>query len=622
MNLYSGLPRLFAAIVVVALLAFITIYKHFEAPLGAIEMVAYPCPIKAKCSVKREVLERQYKMKLAEAIYSVHQAISPHAGLEAMVKDDWWKKLVPLMAELDPRMSPNSSSWDYSARIPDMGPAPVLPNKTRHVCPEMYFGPKMGFPFHQHGMEPENCTYVPPFARVLTAVLPAMSWPPQTINFVITQIRKWYDIPIIVIIPKRVVVDPTLRDVKALKIKNETLSGGDLLNKAVEMVTTPYVFMGTSLAHFSNQSSLERLVRVLDELEHVKVAGGAARDLQGHWIHGCLQQRMADYQATYTMGYYYSKYECMYCDDVLTPFITTVKLVNKVAFTSSLSGPAVYRDWLAKVREAGHLTMVCPDVMFFLTNHVNMTSEDWLPMARHWALEKVFSYTGQVHNFSCDAVNITCKDALRILSSYLLPPCCRAIMEHNLGFLMDYAEANDLEYELQAGSALGAVKLGGYLPWDFDMDITFDRNDYQKWLRLRGKFLRDRNCYLSVTKPRVYFSVHCPYFFIEFITFDYLNSRQFLPIEYRNIPTKVMYGGHWTKVNANPGLHSRNKLGLEDLKHAGHWRTARVVKAAKARGGYENPGVWNTCRKSKHHSCLDQYPGDGNLPFIQPFLHP
>ncbi|KAG7157973.1 putative LicD family-like protein 1 [Homarus americanus] len=589
----------------------------------AAETQPLPClqEPKESCSEGANILQVNYRRRVAFILSEVHREMFRMRGTTTTVDTKWVLKLGALVKELAPSMT-NNSSWDYSARIPDMGPAPVLPNKTRHVCPEMYFGPKMGFSFHQHGMEPENCTYVPPFARVLTAVLPAMSWPPQTINFVITQIRKWYDIPIIVIIPKRVVVDPTLRDVKALKIKNETLSGGDLLNKAVEMVTTPYVFMGTSLAHFSNQSSLERLVRVLDELEHVKVAGGAARDLQGHWIHGCLQQRMADYQATYTMGYYYSKYECMYCDDVLTPFITTVKLVNKVAFTSSLSGPAVYRDWLAKVREAGHLTMVCPDVMFFLTNHVNMTSEDWLPMARHWALEKVFSYTGQVHNFSCDAVNITCKRPLRTISCFLLPPCCRAIISQELGYLIDYAKLMNIEYELQAGSALGAVKMGFYLPWDFDHDLIMSQHEYMKWRSINGPFLRQRKCYLNMNIHGRYFTIYCPYFFLELINHANYTSRELLPLEYRHIPTSIMYAGRWTIVSSNPALHTRNKLGIDYLKHAAHWRTLRVTNIGKAKGGYENPGTWNRCREPKHHSCQDRYLGDGNLPFARPFLHP
>ncbi|XP_071513581.1 uncharacterized protein [Panulirus ornatus] len=617
-------------VVLVALYIYTITYKsadlHFiisKAPkVDHGQRQAVPCPKTKECPGTREEAAGEYKLKLAKAIDAVHQEISLLAGKETLIDIQWAQRLETLVAELDPRMAPNTSTWDYSARLPDMGPAPRLPNKTRHVCPEVYFGNKYGHPFNQHGMEPENCTYVPKFSSVLTAVLPAQSWPTETINFVITHIRKFYDIPIIVMAPNTTIIDGRIKNVKILSHINDTPPEAELLNEAMQQIKTPYVFIGSSLAHFSNHSSLERLVRVIDELPHVEVVGGAARDLQGHWIHGCLQQRMANYQATYTMGYYYSKYECMYCDDLLTPFITTIKLAIKLPFTAGLRGQAMYRDWFAKVRQAGHLAMVCPDVMFFITNHVHMTRDQWMQVASRWALEKIHTYTGEVHNFACDSVGISCAGALRIISSFLLPPCCRAIMEKELGILMDYAETNKIEYELQSGSALGAVKMGGYLPWDFDLDIVFESNDYQKWIKMKGKYLESKKCHLTISEINIYFTVNCPYFFLEFYTFGNLTSRQHLPIEYRDIPTKIVYGGRWTKVNANPGLYTRNRIGLEDLKHASHWRTLTVSDVGMKKGGYDNPGVWRTCTEPHHHSCLDHYPGDGNLPFMKPFLHP
>nr|XP_045603568.1 uncharacterized protein LOC123761593 isoform X1 [Procambarus clarkii] len=572
--------------------------------------------------VGAEVLEWHYRLRLAKTLDALHTDVNHQLRGERLVDGEWAVRLEALVAELAPHMARNATSdWDYSARLLAMGPAPLVPGITRHVCPEVYMGRTYDSKFHQHGMETEKCNYVPPFNSVLTAVLPAFSWPPETINFVLAQIRTFYDIPIIIIVHKILTLNTKLANVIVLPYDNNTTGEADVLNKAIQQVMTPYVLVGLSLAHFSNQSSLERLVRVLDELDHVKVAGGAARDLKGHWIHGCLQQRMADYQATYTMGYYYSKYECMYCDDVLTPFVTSSNLLRKVTFSAGLKGPAVYRDWFAQVRRLGHLTMLCPDVMFFLTNHTTMTSNDWLTVARRWALQKVYTFTGEVHEFSCDSVKISCKNPLKIINSFLLPPCCRAIMETELGNLIDFAETNNLEYELHAGSALGAVKMGGYLPWDFDMDIGFETNDYKKWLTMRVKHLKKYKCNLKVNIKNIYFVVNCPYFFLEFYSVGKINSRQFLPIEYRNISTTILYGGRWIKVSSNPGLHARNGMGFDMLKHASHWRTAKISQLGKDKGGYDNPGVWQKCEKPEHHSCYDHYPADGNLPFLQPFLN-
>ncbi|XP_069998559.1 uncharacterized protein, partial [Penaeus vannamei] len=543
-------------------------------------------------------------------------------GTVTAVDGEWALRLGAVAAELDPRLAATSGAVrERSARLPGLE-APWSVREGAHVCPEAYFGPHFDAPFNQHGMEPEACQGVPPFASVLTALLPAQTWSQEVVTFVVAKIRKLYDIPIIVVASDLGLGGRLGGDARVLVPPPEQ-SLAEALNDAVGMVETPFVLLGESLAHFSNQSSLERLVRVLDDLDHVQVAGGAARDAQGHWSHGCLQQHMAIYQAKYTMGYYHSKYECMYCDDLLTPFVTTTKLLRSLAFSAGLSGQALYRDWFAKVRGAGHLAVVCPDVMFFVGDHVNMTADDWLPMARRWALEKVHAFDGSLHHFSCELVGISCKSPLGIIrKAFLLPLCCRRLMERYLTHILDYGAAKNLSHELQAGSALGALKMGSYLPWDYDMDVVFECKDFKEWMAI-GSLLRSRNseCRATITQHNKYITLYCPNFFLELYCHRYNStSSAFLPEELRDTPTTIWYAGRWARVTANPGLYSRNKLGLDDLKHAAHWRTLKVTSVGKQKGGYESPGVWRRCRTPAHHACLDRFPADGNLPFLFPFL--
>ena len=74
-----------------------------------------------------------------------------------------------------------------------------------------------------------------------------------------------------------------------------------------------------------------------------------------------------------------------------------------------------------------------------------------------------------------------------------------------LKYFIKVCEKNKLQYWLAAGTCLGALRHGGFIPWDDDLDVYMPRDDYERLWKLMGNGKKDDHYMLCrTTKEKNY----------------------------------------------------------------------------------------------------------------------
>lgn len=82
------------------------------------------------------------------------------------------------------------------------------------------------------------------------------------------------------------------------------------------------------------------------------------------------------------------------------------------------------------------------------------------------------------------------------------------LMQLDLMKLVDkFCLEHDIQYYLIAGSCLGAVRHGGFIPWDDDIDIAMMRGDYERFIELFNTKFPSKKYFLQNAQTDPYFSL-------------------------------------------------------------------------------------------------------------------
>ncbi len=87
------------------------------------------------------------------------------------------------------------------------------------------------------------------------------------------------------------------------------------------------------------------------------------------------------------------------------------------------------------------------------------------------------------------------------------PEVLAQLQKTELGILKDFCdlcERYDIDYFGVGGTGIGAVRHGGFIPWDDDIDIGLLRRDYDKFLKVAAKEMKEKYRILNAETDKNY----------------------------------------------------------------------------------------------------------------------
>jgi len=476
--------------------------------------------------------------------------------------------------------------------------------KSDHVCPEVYKGSLFGYHLYNTGFVVQNCSNGKPINELITIVLLLNKQQTFDVNILLRSIKDTtYNIPIVF---GHMALDvDAFKEFENIKIMDfsEKEFEGKAWNYMIANVTTPYTLVARDVMWFNHDARLDRLVRQIERL-NVSSAGGAYRDIKGHWMRGCQQRVFRNFTLVYDAGYDESIEECLVCDHVDGPFVSKTEQLTKIKFNEKIKSQGLFEDFFVRFSRKEHV--VCPDSMFY-TNRTERSyiASDWASFQSQWKVKKIkFSgrdiLMGRPRTYPCFSGRGTS-----------LNPWCQEENANLVYSVMKGCEYAGLICELSSSSLLGTVKFHAILPWERDADLFYIKNNSTN-TQVKNAIAQWSKMGYGVSIGRQVINIRSKHWRLELFEKTILSSQHHLMNNQTS--TLCSMNGHWVRMPRNPGLVARNRYGKEIFQHAQHWSDTGL----KTGWGTYRTNRFIPCGSSEKYNCLDRYNGDGNLQFRDP----
>jgi len=183
---------------------------------------------------------------------------------------------------------------------------------------------------------------------------------------------------------------------------------------------------------------------------------------------------------------------------------------------------------------------------------------------------------------------------------------------------------NEIEYFIVAGTALGAVRHRGFIPWDDDIDIGMLRSDYEKFLSIaqealgNGFFLQtidtDQNSPFYFAKVRKNGTRFIEYYcrdidmnhgiFVDIFPYDNLPDNHFLRFE-QKLSSRILYKTFVSRVLRDTSVRHKGFSGIwkSFVRRMLHYMTKPVPKEFFLKALDKKMKMYNK-RKTELRTCL------------------